>query len=63
MKPETCCTQYTLTSTGLTLDHKSHVLGNYKRNGLVNDKPSYKKENADLHLFVSPLGNWMVSYE
>ena len=60
---EDCC-DLTLASTGLVNDHTPNILGTYTKNGRVNNKPVFKKDdfdrNEERYLFFSLQGFWMV---
>ena len=57
-----CCDQLLLTSTGAVLNINSLLLGTYQKDGISNDKDSYKNDNDnDRHLHFTPTNNWMVS--
>ena len=57
-----CCDQLTITSIGAALDHNPGVLGSYQKDGISNQRDSYKNDNDnDRHLHFAPTNNWRVS--
>ena len=58
-----CCTQLSLNSTGLTLENKPDVLGEYTKIGYSNGRIVYKNINLGRYLHFAPNQNWVVSSE
>ena len=55
-----CCPELIVNSSGLALDVKPNVLGNYTSHSFSNGKLAYKNDNDKYVAYINK--NWIVSF-